>query len=362
MAGDPERKRWAARLAALALPFAALAALELVLRAAGFVYLALPPIVIWNAHEDAELFGRDALHEPDPRTLWAPRPGARVPWGVDERVSAHGFRGADPDPGAHPRILVLGDSSTFGYGVRGEETYAARLQRSLKENGAAAVQVLNGGLIGATIVQGLERYRAIRSGWRPDVVVLAFGAVNEHWGSSGLDDIDKLARVRELALNPSRSLSRRLRRDLRVLHLAAWVGDLARGGRAALLADRARRSAWEHRVGEYLKPGYLRRVSPEQFRSTLERFRVETAADGARMILVYMPRTRRTELERPAVLDYDPVLLSFAAENGLTLVDAHADFRASGLAEDALFVDAYHPSPIGHARLAALLLGVLGGS
>ena len=354
--GDNARGR--RRLAAVLLALPALGALELVLRAVGFQYPPLPPIIVWNAKEDADLMRATALHQIDPRTLWSPRPGAEVPWGDDERVGAQGFRGRDPDPEARPRVLALGDSSTFGYGVRGEETWAARLETALARELPRA-QVVNGGLIGSTIEQGWQRYLAVRERWRPDVVVLAFGAINEHWPSSGLDDASKLAQLRQAGGARRPSPLARLRAELRIVQLAAWVADQPRGGRGGLLQERAQSGARD--VGTYLEPGYLRRVSPEQFEAALERFRAALAADGACTVLLRMPRRVATEEERPAVLDYDPRLADFAARTGTPLVDAHEDFRAAPDGEAALFVDPYHPSALGHERLARQLLPAVRG-
>ncbi len=345
-----------ARLLAALLALPALALVELGLRAAGFRYPPLPPLVVWNAQEDADLLDATALHRIDPATLWSPRPGARVPWGAEERVSPGGYRGRDPDPAAAPRVVVLGDSTTFGYGVRERETYAARLEALLAPAWPRA-QVVNAGLVGATIEQGWRRYLALCERWRPDVVVLAFGAVNEHWASSGLDDAAKLA---ELARRGGAAVapewSARLREELRLAHLAAWLGDLARGGRRAILERRAGASARAHEVGVYLEPGYLRRVSPGQFEQALERFRAATAEQGSALVLLHVPRPAETERARPPVLDYDPRLLAFAARSGTPLVEAHDAFRDGSAPEAELFVDPYHPSALGHERLARLLL------
>ena len=347
------------RLVAFALPFLLLGLLEGVLRLGGYGYLPAAGIVIWNAKEDADLLTENALHRIDPHTLWAPRPGARVPWGERERVSPQGFRGADPNPDARTRVLVLGDSSTFGYGVGFEATYGAALERGLADCAPAPIQVLNGGLIGSTIVQGLERYRLIRSTWRPDVVVLAFGAVNEHWATSGLDDRAKLAELAAMRASGEerrRGFVRWAREELRCVHLAAHLRDLGRGGRVRLLKQQASKSAADAKTGRYLEPGYHRRVTPQVFAECLEAFLLETSVDGTRLVAVHMPRPAPTEAERPAVLDYDPRLQAFAQERGVPLAAAHADFRASGLTDEELFVDPYHPSELGHERIAGLLL------
>ena len=43
------------------------------------------------------------------------------------------------------RILVLGDSFTFGYGVENDETYSVQLQNLLNERLDRTVEVVNAG-------------------------------------------------------------------------------------------------------------------------------------------------------------------------------------------------------------------------
>lgn len=97
--------------------------------------------------------------EPDPAQFWRVRPnlenvevkGYLGTNYVSFRVSTdeHGFRTAPvPSSESMPAVLVLGDSTTFGIGVEGDQTYAARLDEALPD-----VRVLNGGLPGGTAYQ-----------------------------------------------------------------------------------------------------------------------------------------------------------------------------------------------------------------
>lgn len=76
------------------------------------------------------------------------------------------------------RILVLGDSQTFGFGVEAEETYARLLEQRLSARAANGkrlrVQTLNAGVIGTGTAHQL--YYLQEQGWRfqPDAVVVGF--------------------------------------------------------------------------------------------------------------------------------------------------------------------------------------------
>lgn len=68
-------------------------------------------------------------------------------------INSDGLRGREintPKPPHTFRILAVGDSVTFGYGVREEDTYVKVLERRLNEgeSGGREFEVLNGGTLG----------------------------------------------------------------------------------------------------------------------------------------------------------------------------------------------------------------------
>lgn len=75
---------------------------------------------------------------------------------------------------ASTTVLILGPSSSFGWGVPANDTYAMQLESILKASSSAVV--LNAGEIGFSSFQGLRLYSepAVRS-LSPEVVVIAYG-------------------------------------------------------------------------------------------------------------------------------------------------------------------------------------------
>lgn len=76
-------------------------------------------------------------------------PGTRAHlMGADVAISSQGLRDREfsttPPPG-RTRILMLGDSLTFGWGVEGQETYSKRLEDMLRKSGRD-VEVINTGV------------------------------------------------------------------------------------------------------------------------------------------------------------------------------------------------------------------------
>jgi len=104
-------------------------------------------------------------------------------------VSSQGLRDREyeiPKPEGVLRILVLGDSVTFGTGVSRSETFPKRLERKLRSEGEQ-VEVINAGVNGYTAYNEVHYYLSEMRDLQPDVVLLAVvlnDAVNPrlHWG------------------------------------------------------------------------------------------------------------------------------------------------------------------------------------
>jgi hypothetical protein len=116
---------------------------------------------------DEELYWR---FRPDQRGfVWMGNASFRSP---EIRINNLGLRGPEVTPAANKkaRILVLGDSYTFGSGVRDEETFCAVLGQALGEQ----VEVINAGVPGYGIFQMARSLRHLDSLLDPRIVVVAF--------------------------------------------------------------------------------------------------------------------------------------------------------------------------------------------
>ena len=104
----------------------------------------------------------------------------RAEFDVAVRINAHGLRDREIPYEKPPdvyRILVLGDSQTFGFGVEAEQTYAKLLEQRLKPLPGSPyrrTETLNAGVIGTGTAHQL--YFLQEQGWkyRPDAVVVGF--------------------------------------------------------------------------------------------------------------------------------------------------------------------------------------------
>lgn len=76
---------------------------------------------------------------------------------------------------AQPRLMVLGDSLTAGFGLSAGSAFPARLQDWLKRNGAE-VNVINAGVSGDTSAGGLARLDWAIGSTPPEFAIVELGA------------------------------------------------------------------------------------------------------------------------------------------------------------------------------------------
>lgn len=117
--------------------------------------------------EALPLAASGALHQPDPKLGWVPAANYSRE-GVT--TNALGLRGsadiAFTKTAGERRVVAIGDSFTFGDGVRDEEVWTARLAAKLN------VPVINAGVMGYGTDQQCLRLEELGMKFQPDVVLL----------------------------------------------------------------------------------------------------------------------------------------------------------------------------------------------
>lgn len=100
--------------------------------------------------------------------------------GVDVQINTIGLRDREflpePAPGVH-RVLVLGDSMTFGWGVDQDLTYAKVAERTInarRPNGLSEVEVINSGVGNYNTTQQVAYFKQRGLRLRPQQVVLGY--------------------------------------------------------------------------------------------------------------------------------------------------------------------------------------------
>lgn len=145
------------------------------------------------------------------------------------RLNNFGLRGPDYTVERRPgvkRIMVLGDSFTFGEGVRQEDTFCHRLEEILRNDKGIGVEVLNFGVSGWSTVCELNYLRHEGVTFKPDLVLLVY-VLNDTSPKSGLDVFQEFIDVYERrALRHSYVLSFACMKYCQRRYLRRYVKDV----------------------------------------------------------------------------------------------------------------------------------------
>lgn len=321
-------RRWPKRLAASGLATAlALAAAEVALRFGGFGAYAPRESEYALLRDHGAIWWRFDPQRPT-RHRWDGDPYGRLPPGAEitYEIGPHGFRGDPPAPG-RPVVLVVGDSFTFGEGVRLADTFVARLERAFAHRSPAPCFV-NAGVPGYGTREEAARLPSLLEAYRP-AAVLVVAVPNDAVPNDDAHEADDLVRTKDAGAPRFRlaALLRHVagvaaqRRDAEEWYRSYYVGarrghaDEVRSGLASMEAAARERGA---KYGVALFP-LLYRVAARPLADVHDVFRDACAARGT----PYLDLTDALAAERDAALWVHPT-------------DQHPSARAHELAAEAL--------------------------
>ncbi|MEK7686441.1 MAG: SGNH/GDSL hydrolase family protein [Verrucomicrobiota bacterium] len=125
-------------------------------------------------------YGNVEIYEADPLLYWRNKPNQNRRTTVERKpvhINSQGTRGPEfslQKPANTIRILTLGDSITFGWGLSEPETYSGLLEKHLQEalGPAKKVEVINAGVNSWSYAQMYAFFRDRALSYEPDFVVL----------------------------------------------------------------------------------------------------------------------------------------------------------------------------------------------
>lgn len=292
------------------------------------------------------------LNLPPPIKVYNTRPD--IFWGLEANLNAQGFLhkelgttfevttnaqslryGAIPEGRQDKtlRVLTLGDSTTFGWGVPQAETWPAQLELLLqKAHPEVKLEVLNGGVPGYTSFQGLHHYKANGMKFQPDLVV--FGYIVQDARATLITDRQQAI----AALNADYVADHPLFR-LRIARLLQQRYALFRSFQADQVASQGNKEGVT-----------TTRVPLEDYQENIETFARLTREQGSQLLLFGMP------LE---VVGYTQAHRSLLKSLSETLKLPHFD-PSETIAEEARQQVMYfpedkgHPNALGCKRIAEL--------
>jgi len=299
------------------------------------------------------------LHTYSPVYGWTPRPSFRYTLaGSETTINRLGYRGREVAAARTPgrtRVVMLGDSITFGYGVRDGETFSAVLEALDPRR-----EVVNLGVQGYGTDQELLKLEREGLAYAPDVVVLNVCLANDLLDNAAaksiydgvypkpyfrLEDGRLVMEAGHVALSPPRRLALLLSQRSALFN---GLLDLTRVDRARYQRELAGRQ--EAEPGE---PAFAVTFA------LVRRMDEEVRARGARFVALLYPSLRdfirpsrraRRFLEAPEL-------------RGVDVVDMRPRLEARGLTADTFSrysLDGnLHLTAEGHRLAAAVILDVL---
>ncbi|MCD4785709.1 MAG: hypothetical protein K8T10_17950 [Candidatus Eremiobacteraeota bacterium] len=298
------------------------------------------------------------LHRPHPAYLWELFPGHEGTTDVGGftcklKVNGHGFRGDEVSkkkPADTFRIMILGDSSAFGYGVNQNEVFAnvlgEKLGRKYRER---KIEVINAAVPGYTTFSTLIFFRGKGVGFDPDAIIIS------HNNDPDFDWDEDKNRASQGYIQPL----------LRLFYRSNIYMCLRR----EILNAKYRKKP--HLYESVPEDRGVHRVSAVDFRENLNSI-MDIANDrGMKILVISMPRKAEEfedsendivddnkdiliEEEDTELYQYRKIMKEVTEEKGGIFLDLLRKWH--DLPADPLFLDDMHPTVYGHEKISNELL------
>ena len=319
------------------------------------------------------------------------------------RTNRFGLRGPDPaipKPPGIIRILMVGDSFTFGFPVQDEETFCALIEQGLRAQGYP-VEVINGGVSGAAPTLHYIALRDQFLDFEPDLVILWYdlGDLQEdHWFQKNLlyDEAGRIVRCdpyyihgrfsvwewlkhwSALAKYMDAKVLRTIER-LRILGFGGYLKVKLRGERAKVAIARLKREQQAADLADYDRFLLLRESSTEEViapywalsRRYLVMIRDLVAERGIPFMLGIYPYGMLVGpdqwaegrvfwgFERGKTYDAHPALAifeRFSRDERVPLINTFGRFREAASGQKLFYDQDGHMTPAGQRLIAETVL------
>lgn len=305
---------------------------------------------------------------PNPDVKYELVPGASgYAWGTQVEINAHGYRGRIGSPAnfAGFRIIVLGDSITFGNSLPLEATYAYQMQAILDKS-ASAYEVLNFGVAGYDILQevALLEYRGLT--YKPDLVMIGFCLNDVGIQSLNLEYIERLRKYKSNLILSSSRLAQFVVNKIDQIRIGTWMEVKNRPEVFARdYEDRfAPIAADEHELYELMRQvskghpsnWYSSELRVRRLRYAFEYLAALAAKERFSVVVLIIPWLVGRANDYPHQLAHEIVKLE-ARRTGFDIIEVVQDFMDAGM--DSLRInreDLMHPNGRGHRIIAEKLV------
>ena len=302
----------------------------------------------------------------DSKLLWKLEPNRRFETGNDvTEINALGLREkllhSDTKKQREKRIIVTGDSSIYGWGVKDNETYAVYLERELRRRFKNPIEVINLGVPGYSTEQTIRLLDELGWQYQPDLVIVSniFSDCN----------IDAFQDKNALALtDPERSSLHNALQKSRLycaIHMP-WVqyqSELNQNPNRVLMPGIPVGPNAAVTLENLTETLSLSRVPLPDYLENLDKIQQLTTQNQAQMMLAPLAQEWdvgiwNVPMPKPTtdhVLPWEPYREAqekWASERNITIISFPKVFAEYNGDKASLFVDNMHPSKHGTALMA----------
>lgn len=242
-------------------------------------------------------------------------------------------------PTGQTRILFLGDSCTFGYGVDYKDAFVDRSEVELrKQFPALDLECINAGIPAYTLFQGWRLLEIEGFDLDPDVIVMCFGGAEPtYWDN--LSDLEHYGHW--LASRPPSWLQ--------------WSRICQITRRVMTPLPKPREKSWS-------RPSRKPRLTPYEFELLLNMICQKSSTRQIPVIFLVWPFRVQVDGTEPGHTQWQEVALSMMQRKDITVVDLSVYFREALQDQDPddLFIDSGHTTAEGHAVVTRGVVEVLG--
>jgi hypothetical protein len=260
------------------------------------------------------------------------------------------------------RILMMGDSFTYGFGVNDDQTFSHQVEKDLRAN-RLSIEVINTGNPGKGTDYALKLFETIGRTFHPDLTILCFFSNDFQDNERG--EYYLVGKHGELTVKSLKGDQSRIKNFLSHLPGYNWLiswsqaANLAKQAGVNLLVKRAQKSGPEATNGLVVSydrgaGGYATAANKLLTRIYVEQLKAAVQRAGGELMMCYIPISQEVlEYRRTRTISADErAIQRIAADKGMTLWSLTPLLAHSGQPIERLYYQEGHWTAAAHAMAA----------
>lgn len=308
-----------------------------------------------------------------PERAYEAVPNAEVhAWGTHIKINSYGFRDKEYDLAREEgtfRIIVLGDSITFGINIPFESIYTEQLE-DLFATEKKNVEVLNLSLQGYNTLSEVSTLEEIGLQFRPDMVIVGY-CINDIEPSSNLADVIKIEKYRSFIykLRLAQFISSKIdkikgRLQLERMNRASqfiennreYIADISDDQELKRLTNKLKQQVKDKGDSRWISSTYSSEPHLGKLRYSLERLKKLKDKHGFDVLVMSISFFNENESTKEINSTVYNMIEHEASRLGFDVLSTYDTFISAGFENlKNTENDNIHPNPLGHKLMAELL-------